>query len=180
MTCAHDLWHGRTTMPLGSVGAVRRPGAEVLSGLTMIVVIVCVVMIVPLAVDASAYLVPVWAWWAAAVAYLAVTAWVMLQEPGSGRRAVPGGPMTGVAVHTVLACVLVVGLPGAGWLPILLVFGAALSTYLVPWQVTAAVIVLNTGALVASQVLGAQQRGMELSAGGVLLGAGLYVLLQMA
>jgi signal transduction histidine kinase len=146
----------------------------------MIVVIVCVVTVVPLAVDASAYVLPVWLWWAAAAAYLAVTVAVMLLDPGPGGRTSTRGPVVGIAAHTVLACVLVVGLPGAGWLPILLVFGAALSTYLVPWWVTGAVVVVNTGALVASQVLSAQQRGTDPSVGGLALGAGLYLLLQVA
>jgi signal transduction histidine kinase len=146
----------------------------------MIIVLLGVIVIVPLAVDASAYLIPVWVWWGAAVAYLVVTAWVMIHEPGSGRRAARSGPVIGVAAHTLLAGVLVVGLPGAGWLAILLVFGAALSTYLVPWPVTATVIVVNTGTLVTSQVLSAQQRGTEASLPELVLGAGLYVLLQVA
>jgi signal transduction histidine kinase len=146
----------------------------------MLVVVVCVVMIVPLAVDGPAYLIPVWVWWVAAAAYLGTTAWVMFLEPGSGRRSVPGGPVVGVAVQTVLAGVLVVGLPGAGWLPILLVFGAALSTYLVAWPVTAGVIVVNTAALLVSQALSARQQGQEVSLEGQVLGAGLYLLLQVA
>ncbi len=145
-----------------------------MAGLTVLGVCVCVLVIVPLIVEGPAFLVPPWAWWVAATAYLAVTIWVMAQPKG-GR-----GARAGVAAQTALVGVLVIGVPGAGWLPILLVFGAAMSTYLVSWRGTALVIAANTVVLVVGTALGAQQRGTDVAMVEILVGAGLYLLLQVA
>ena len=140
----------------------------------MLAVCFTVVLIVPLAVQGPAYLVPAWTWWAAAVGYLSVTVWVMVQPSGARRT------VAGVAAQTALAGVLIIGIPGAGWLPILLVFGAALSTYLVSWRATAVVIVVNTAVLVVGLVLGARLRDSEVPVVEIVLSAGLYLLLQVA
>lgn len=140
----------------------------------MLAVCFTVVLIVPLAVESPAYLIPVWTWWVAAVCYLSVTVWVMMQPSGARRT------VAGVAAQTALAGVLIIGIPGAGWLPILLVFGAALSTYLVSWRVTAVVIVVNTAVLVVGLVLGARLRDSEVPVVEIVLSAGLYLLLQVA
>jgi signal transduction histidine kinase len=152
---------------------VRRPGAETLAGLTVFGLCVMVLAVVPFVADGSAYLVPVWAWWTAAVAYLAVTVWVMMQPPGAGQT------MAGVAGQTTLAAFLLVGLPGMGWLSFLLVYGAALSTYLASWRVTAAVIAVNTSALAVGAVLAAQRQDEDLITAQTLLGVGFYLLLQV-
>ncbi|WP_407317317.1 histidine kinase [Isoptericola halotolerans] len=153
---------------------MRRPGADAAAGLAVLGVCVGVVVIVPFIVERSSYLVAPWMWWVAAVAFVALTLWVMVQKPHAP------GTVAGVAGQTVLAGVLIIGLPGAGWLPILLVFGAALSTYLVSWRVTTAVIAANTVVLVVSSVLGAERRGAELPVAEVVFGAGLYLLLQVS
>nr|WP_246256788.1 histidine kinase [Isoptericola halotolerans] len=142
--------------------------------MTVLGVCVCVVLLVPLLVEGPDHLVAPWVWWTTAVTYLASTFWVMVQKPHAR------GTVVGVAVQTALAGVLIIGWPGAGWLPIILVFGAALSTYLASWRVTAAVIAVNTGILLVASVLGAQQRGGDLPVAELVLGAGLYLLLQVS
>jgi signal transduction histidine kinase len=143
-----------------------------MAGLTVLVVCVAVLALVPIVVEPQVFLVPVAAWVLAAVAYVVVTV-VVVQQPRDSGRAVAG-----IAAQTALAAVLVVGVPGAGWLPILLVFGAAVSTYVVAWWVTGLVILTNSLVLAASQVVGAAQRGDEVVPWEVLFGTGLYLLLQ--
>ncbi|GAA1737973.1 sensor histidine kinase [Isoptericola hypogeus] len=153
---------------------MRRPGAETAAGLATLGVCVAILVLVPFFVEPVSFLVPVWAWGAGALAYVLVTAAAVLQPRDSGRA------IAGVVAQTLLAGGLVIGVPGAGWLPILLVFGAATTTYLVPWWMTALVILANSLALGVSTVLAAGQRGDAVVPWEVVLGVGLYLLLQVA
>lgn len=80
---------------------------------------------------------------------------------------------TAFAFQVPLAAVLVLTAPTAGWLPILLVFVAATSTYVVPIPVSLAVVAFNS--VVIAVAYSRFTSGAE-----VFLGAGLYVLLQLA
>ncbi|WP_211228684.1 sensor histidine kinase [Glycomyces tenuis] len=80
-------------------------------------------------------------WWlavfAAFTAAFCCTMWLM----ELARRRVL---LTTLALQSVLAPVLVLTAPAAGWTPILLVFTVAVSAYLVPLRVSAALIAANT------------------------------------
>ncbi|CAM3389503.1 hypothetical protein GCM10007368_11090 [Isoptericola cucumis] len=145
-----------------------------MAGLTVLGVCVAILVLVPVAVEPDAFLVPVWAWAVAAVAYVVVTVVVVQQPRGSGRAII------GVAAQTLVAGGLVVGVPGAGWLPILLVFGAAMATYVVRWWTTGLVICANSVALGISSVLAAERRGDDVVWWEAVFGVGLYLLLQVA
>ncbi len=144
-----------------------------MAGMSVLVVCVAVLALVPVVVEPQVFLVPVAVWVLAALAYVVVTVVAVQQPRGSGRA------VAGIAAQTALAAVLVVGVPGAGWLPILLVFGAAASTYVVAWWVTGLVVLANSLVLAASQVVAAGQRGDEVVPWEVLFGTGLYLLLQV-
>ncbi len=145
-----------------------------MAGLAVLGACVAILVLVPIVLDAPAFVVPLWTWVLAAAGYLAVTVH-MVQQTRSSRAAT-----LGVAAQTALAGFLVIGVPGAGWLPILLVFGAATSTYVATWRVTALVIVANSAFLVAAEVIAAGQRGEPAVAWQVAFGTGLYLVLQIA
>jgi len=145
-----------------------------MAGLATLGVCVGILVLVPFVVEPASFLVPVWVWGAGAVAYV-VVAVVAAQQPRDSHRAIAG-----VVAQTALAGGLVIGVPGAGWLPIVLVFGAAMATYVVPWWTTALVIAANSLALGISASLAARQRGDDVVWWEVALGVGLYLLLQVA
>lgn len=149
---------------------MRRLGPEMLSGLTILLVCLVIVVPVPFAVDAGRFLVPVWTWATLALLYFAAVLACVAATPRT-RRAVAG-----CLLQTALAAALVLTVPGAGWLPIVLVFGAALSAYVAPAWTTVVVVVTNTAALGVAGALGGQGQGALESA----LGAGLYLLLQVS
>ncbi|MEL7974509.1 histidine kinase [Isoptericola sp. F-RaC21] len=149
---------------------MRRLGPEETSGLTILVVCLAVVVPVPFVAGPERMLVPLAVWVLAAAAWLAATAVAVLRPPRT--RAA----YAGLAAQTLLTGALVITVPGIGWLPILLVVGAALSTYVGPTRVTAAVIATNTAALLVAYLLApGQPRVVE-----ILLALGLYLLLQVA
>jgi len=149
---------------------VRRLGPEETSGLTIVVVCLAVVVPVPFVAEPDRMLVPLVVWVLLAVAWLTATVVIVLRPPRT--RAAYGA----LAAQTVLTAALVITVPGIGWLPILLVFGAALSTYVGPTRVVVAVIVANTLALLVAFLLApGDARAFE-----VVLSLGLYLLLQVA
>ncbi|MCZ2261860.1 two-component sensor histidine kinase [Isoptericola sp. QY 916] len=153
-----------------SVGAVRRLGPEETSGLTTLVVCLAIVVPVPFVADPDRMLVPLLAWVLLAAAWFATTVVAVLGPPRTRRT------LAALAAQTLLAGALVVTVPGIGWLPILLVFGAAVSTYVAPVGATVAVIAVNTGSLLLSYLLvPGEVRAFE-----ILLSLGLYLLLQVA
>ncbi len=141
-----------------------------LSGLTILLVCLVIVVPVPFAVDAGRFLVPVWTWATLALLYFAAVLACVAAAPRT-RRAVAA-----CLLQAALAAALALTVPGAGWLPILLVFGAALSAYVAPPWTTVVVIVANTAALGVSGGLSDEGRG-TLEA---VLGVGLYLLLQVS
>ncbi|MFD6136463.1 sensor histidine kinase [Isoptericola sp. NPDC056618] len=149
---------------------MRRLGPEETSGLTILVVCLAVVVPVPFAAEPDRMLVPLAVWVLLALAWLAATVVVVLRPPRT--RAA----YAGLAAQALLTAALVITVPGIGWLPILLVFGAALSTYVGPTRVVVAVIVANTLALLVAFLLApGDARPFE-----VVLSLGLYLLLQVA
>ncbi|WP_156225596.1 sensor histidine kinase [Pseudactinotalea suaedae] len=77
------------------------------------------------------------------------------------------------AVQVVLGIVIVVTAPGAGWLPILVVYTAALSAYVVSWRVTAVIVAANTAAVAAASWISSS---LVLE---TVLSGGLYAMLQL-
>lgn len=149
---------------------MRRLGPEETSGLTILVVCLAVVVPVPFVVEPGRMLVPLAVWLALAVAWFAATAVTVLRPPRSR------GAYLALAVQTLLTAALVITVPGVGWLPILLVFGAALSTYVGTTRVVAAVVAANTVALLAAFLLApARPQAFE-----IVLSLALYLLLQVA
>ncbi|SKC67930.1 Signal transduction histidine kinase [Krasilnikoviella flava] len=141
-----------------------------MSGLTILVVCLAVVVPVPFVAEPDRMLVPLAVWLLLAVAWFAATAVAVLQPPRTRAAYVA------LAAQTLLTAALVVTVPGIGWLPILLVFGAALSTYVGPTRVVVAVVVINTAALLVAFLLApGQARAFE-----IVLSLGLYLLLQVA
>ena len=146
----------------------------------MVSTIVCAVVITPAIVGGlqseSVRLVP-GAWWAAgSVAFLIVQLSAMWM---SSVRPVTARFMLGVQV--LLGPVLVLTAPGAGWVPIILVFTAATAAHLVPVPTTIGIVVGNT---IVLAVLGWMNAGAgPLTAGEtteIMLGALIYLLLQVA
>ena len=149
---------------------MRRLGPEETSGLTTLVVCLAIVVPVPFVADPGRMLVPLAAWVLLAVAWLAATVATAVLPP----RRRPA--LVVLAAQTVLAAALVITVPGIGWLPILLVFGAALSTYVASLRGSAVVIAANTAALLVAFLLApGQPRAFE-----IVLSLGLYLLLQVA
>ncbi|GAB6938947.1 sensor histidine kinase [Isoptericola variabilis] len=149
---------------------MRRLGPEETSGLTTLVVCLAIVVPVPFVADPERMLVPLAVWVLLAVAWLAATVATAVLPP-RGRAA-----LVLLTAQTVLAAALVITVPGIGWLPILLVFGAALSTYVVSLRGSVVVIAANTAALLVAFLLApGQPRAFE-----IVLSLGLYLLLQVA
>ncbi|MEV0395222.1 sensor histidine kinase [Polymorphospora rubra] len=92
---------------------------------------------------------PGWVWWLCFGAYVVAwttCAWLVDLLPRRILHAV-------FAAQVVLGATVVLLAPRAGFIPIVLVFTAALSVYLVPWPVTAGVIVVNAAVVTAAAVL---------------------------
>lgn len=141
-----------------------------LAGLTTLLVCLVIVVPVPFAGDPARFLVPVWVWGALAGLYFAAVLACAATTSRSGRAVVA------CLLQTALAAALVVTVPGAGWLPILLVVGAALSTYVAPPWTTVVVVVTNTAALAVVGGLSGHGQGVLENA----LAVGLYLLLQVS
>ncbi|MFI2101920.1 sensor histidine kinase [Isoptericola sp. NPDC019693] len=148
---------------------MRRLGPEETSGLTTLVVCLAVVVPVPFVAEPGRMLVPLVVWVLLALAWLVATGVAVLRPPRTRAAYV------GLAAQTLLAAALVITVPGIGWLPILLVFGAALSTYVGPTRVTAVVVVANTLALCVAFLLAPG----DVHPFEIVLSLGLYLLLQV-
>ncbi|MFF2267523.1 sensor histidine kinase [Cellulosimicrobium cellulans] len=146
---------------------MRRTDPEVWAGVAMLVVILGIGALVPIAAP-DALTVPVVAWLAVFVAFVLVTVGIVL---GSGFATPRAHTLLGAQV--VLVATLVLTAPGAGWLPILLVVVAALSVYVVPVPVVAAVVAVNV-------VVVGVASGVRASVTDALLTATIYLLLQVA
>lgn len=113
--------------------------------------------------------IPAGLWWAAYVAFMvALVAAQWFEAVHRPRRA-----KVAFAAQVLLGIAIVVTAPGAGWLPILVVYTAALSAYIVTWRVTAVVIAANTLAVAVASWLGTGQ-ALQASVSGLL-----YALLQI-
>ncbi len=134
----------------------------------MLVVVLAVGTIVPVAAPPGALLVPTALWVALFVAFLVATAVLLMSE--ALRTAVL---YTVYGAQVLLVGTLVVLAPGAGWLPILLVVVAAMSTYVVPVRVSYATIAVNTVVILVAY-------GGDGGLPEVALMAGLYLFLQVA
>ncbi|QTX06151.1 two-component sensor histidine kinase [Agromyces archimandritae] len=138
-------------------------------------VVVCVGIGAPVMFGAVPAAVPQWVWTAVFLCSLAAAfaaVWSGHVSPPGRRSRVIALAAYGVAVAASSAAVLLA--PSAGWLPILLVFHAALGVYLVPPAGVAGVIAWNTLVLF---VLFSMQSARP---GEVVLSTGLYLLIQIA
>jgi len=150
---------------------MRRLSAELVAGMATLVVCVAIVVPVPFVTPADQFLVPVWVWGALAVLFFGATFACVAVSERSARAVVAS------LVQTVLVAALLITVPGAGWLPILLVFGAALSTYVAPRWTTVVVVAANTVTLTVTVAL-AGAFGPGVLSGAV--GIAMYVLLQVS
>ncbi|WP_326554116.1 sensor histidine kinase [Micromonospora sp. NBC_01813] len=115
-----------------------------------------------------AFLVPVWLWWTCFAGFVgALVVCTLLVD-----RVRDIGTLLVFAAQVGLAVAVVLMAPAFGWTQILLVFGAAVSTYLNRWPVTVAVVALNTAVAAVAAYLNS---GAVTQA---LLNALLYALLQ--
>lgn len=146
---------------------MRRTDPEVWAGIAMLVVILGIGALVPIAAP-GALTVPVVAWLAVFAAFVLVTVGIVLASGFATPRA-----LTLLGAQVVLVATLVLTAPGAGWLPILLVVVAALSVYVVPVPVVAAVVAVNV-------VVVGVASGLRGSVTDALLTATIYLLLQVA
>ncbi|WP_440066974.1 sensor histidine kinase [Streptosporangium sp. OZ121] len=133
------------------------------------VLLVCLAVGTPILLGAARTWVPLPVWGVLFVALLATSLTAALWEDRRPRRA---WACYGAAV--ALGWLTVLTAPGAGWLPILLVFAAALSAYVAPPWAGPVVVVLNTVVIAASVGL----TGATLTEIG--LSALLYLLIQVA
>jgi signal transduction histidine kinase len=151
---------------------VRRLGADGWGGVA--ISLVCLAIGTPVVVvhvgGGRLPLIPT-GWWLLVYAVFAVafltSMWLVELVP---RRTA----VAALAAQSVLAPVLVLTAPSAGWTPILLVFAVAVSAYSVPDRVSAALVAANT-AVVA--VAASQQSGRPFEVGMVAM---LYLALQAA
>lgn len=146
---------------------MRRTDPEVWAGIAMLVVILGIGALVPIAAP-DALTIPVAAWLAVFAAFVLVTVGIVLGSGFATSRA-----HTLLGAQAVLVATLVLTAPGAGFLPILLVVVAALSVYVVPVRIAAAVVVVNT-------VVVGVAVGLRGSVTDALLTATIYLLLQVA
>ncbi|MFC7584825.1 sensor histidine kinase [Nonomuraea antimicrobica] len=138
-------------------------------GAGVVMLMGCGAVGLPTVLGASETLVPRALWLVTYAALLAAVLAAALYEGHRPRRATAA-----YALSVVLGWTVVATAPGAGWLPILLVFVAAVSAYIVPPWAGAAVIVLNSVVIAVT---------MAHAGGGtadVTIGTLLYVLIQIA
>ncbi|MGP4096331.1 sensor histidine kinase [Nonomuraea sp. KM90] len=146
---------------------MRRIGPDTWAGLA--VLLMCVAVGTPTLLGGTETAIPRALW---AVLFAGLLATLLVAAFSVESRRWPARISYGAAV--VLSWLTVLAAPGAGWLPILLVFTAALSAYVLPWWAGPVVIALNT------LVIGLAASRTEATATGVLLGATLYLLIQSA
>ncbi len=121
---------------------------------------------VPLLADPDVSSLGVLGWTVVFAVFLA--SMVVASLAGDGRRA-----RAAYVVQVVAGATLVLSAPQAGWLPILVVFTAALGVYVVGLRGALLVVVLNTAVIATSALLGG------LGAGETAFIAGLYVAIQL-
>ncbi|BBG01026.1 MULTISPECIES: sensor histidine kinase [Pseudonocardia] len=153
---------------------MRRIDPNVVAG--MIMTALCLILAVPMALEqldpsGGRPLGPSWLWWAIYAVFLAA-----LILGGWLDEWIGAAPTRWLlAVMVVAAAALVLLAPAFGWLPILLVFTAALSVYHVPYRVTAVIVLLNCGVVVVVGMLGGSQ-----SLAGSLTAGAIYLMLQLS
>ena len=167
-----DLWHRWAWVATAydaAMSVLRRIDPDVVTG--VLIFVLCAVVGLPIAVlqltGQDPTLGPIWLWWATFALYLASYAtgmWMLGLHRSTAMRV-----LLGVQVVTGPAAVLLAP-DGAGWIPILLVFTAATSVYVVSRWTTAAIILLNT---VVVGIASVGQGEIEIA-----FSAGLYLLIQ--
>ncbi len=138
----YDFWHGQVSRFGPYDGFMPRIDVAVGAGLfsTLMSGVVGIPVLMGLYAGNDLTVLPAWLWVTGYIALLVAqiaTSWLIWLMP---RR-------MGLAVYgacVVLGPVVVLGAPGAGWLPIILVLTAAIGSYLLPASVMAAIIGLNT------------------------------------
>lgn len=172
MIRARDFRQGRFGAWAFMLAAMGRVWAQVFGGAA--VTVACLATGVPVvmahAAGERATMIPI-GWWSACFALFAAafTASIWLAETMPRRTA-----LRVFAVAAVLAPTLVLTAPRVGWTSILLVFVAAVSAYVVPLRVSAAIVAAYT-AVVALAAATSSQTWFETA-----MTAGLYLVLQAA
>ncbi len=163
---------GARAAPWPTVSGMRRIDPNVVAGLIMTVL--CGILAVPVALEQAAGVAsplgPPWLWWATYAAFLlALVVGGWLDE------------VVGVVAVRVLLALMVLAsaalvLLGAqfGWLPILLVVTASVSTYHLRGPVTAAIVVGNVGVAAAAALVAGSSVQVAAVTGAI------YLLLQSA
>lgn len=136
----HDCRHGWNRCVVDRVDIMNRLELDVLAGLFVTVVSVVVGLPVLLGTDAQDLGMPRWALTVVFVAFLAMQVVCMWLADFVSRRIV----LAAFGAMVVLGPVLVLGAQSAGWLPILLIFTAALAAHIVGPATTVFVVVGNT------------------------------------
>ncbi len=145
-----------------------RLAIQMLAGasLTLVVLATGVPIVVAHAAGEPIAVIPLGWWLACFAAYVAALTVSMWLSEVVGRPTI----LWMFTLQSVLAPVLVLTVPGAGWTPILLVFNAAISVYLVPLRFTVVLVAANTAVVAASAV--------PATAFEIGMGAGVYLMLQ--
>lgn len=145
-----------------------RLAIQMLAGasLTLVVLATGVPIVVAHAAGEPIAVIPLGWWLACFAAYVAALTVSMWLSEVVGRPTI----LWMFTLQSVLAPVLVLTVPGAGWTPILLVFNAALSVYLVPLRFTVVLVAANTAVVAVSAV--------PATAFEIGMGAGVYLMLQ--
>lgn len=156
-----------------SLSDMRRVDPNAVAGVIMTVL--CAVLAVPVALeqladDGARTAGPPWLWWSVYAVFFAALVF------GGWLDEVVGPLVTRylLAVMVAAAAVLVLLAPGFGWVPILLVFTAALSVYHAPRRVTGAIVLFNVGVVVGAGLLAGMRIAGSLTAGVI------YLMLQSA
>ena len=151
---------------------MRRIDPNVVAGAIMTAL--CVLLAVPVALEQLAgsarTLGPQWVWWAVFAMFVAALVLAGWLDEFLG----PAVTRCLLAVLVTAAAALVLLAPRFGWVPILLVFTAALSVYHSPGRVTAAIVVTNVGVVAVAGLLSGSPTSGALTAGGI------YLMLQAA
>jgi len=150
---------------------VKNFGADVWSGVfgSLISVVIGIpVIVMGLRGDAE-FAVPVWLWTVGFVVLLVLQTMCMWLMEALSRRTL----LAAFTGQVVLGPVLVLMVPNAGWIPVLLVFTAAMSSYLLEPRLTYAIIGLNTVTVAVAAWIGGG-RFIEIG-----MTAMIYVLLQL-
>lgn len=147
---------------------MRRWNVDHWAGLVYLTICVLLGLLVLVMMESRvSLLIPIWAWAAVFVVFVGTLAGPFLDRLGQpATRAL-------FAAQVMSAATLVLTAPTAGWMPILLVFVAAMSPMVVPMRITLVVVIFNSVVIAVATSRFTDPRE-------AIMSAVLYVLLQLA